>query len=310
MAQIEVFKLHGADVIRVRNVHFIFVALAVCSRLGAISGLRGDRLGKDILLVKQHLKIVLYLVNGELTLMERRQNGQQHIGIVFDLVQIEMVFVIIVGLLIGVQILPQFILHRAVGGLCRQQVRILREIGGRDNVGHASAEDGGTGLQQPQQHDQQQADPANNQKCLFVFGNKLSGLLRRVRAFPRALRCCLRRCCRVPGAVRRSVCGGILLLQLLFLPHPGNEVTGRKLRILPQCLLIQRIRIGLDRCLLCLGYLPPGFQFAVRLPVVELAVSVEDSLFHAALCQVSSLHADIFLLHLMHLRMGGVADLL
>lgn len=67
MAQIEVFKLHGADVIRVRNVHFIFVALAVCSRLGAISGLRGDRLGKDILLVKQHLKIVLYLVNGELT---------------------------------------------------------------------------------------------------------------------------------------------------------------------------------------------------------------------------------------------------
>ena len=310
MAQIEVFKLHGADVIRVRNVHFIFVALAVCSRLGAISGLRGDRLGKDILLVKQHLKIVLYLANGELPIMERRQDRQQHIGIVLDLVQIKMVFVIIVGLLIGVQILPQFILHRAVGGLCRQQVRILREIGGRDNVGHASAEDGGTGLQQPQQHDQQQADPANNQKRLFVFGNKLSGLLRRVRAFLCAFRCRLRRCRRVPGAMRRPVCGGILLLQLLFLPHPGDKVTGRKLRILPQSLLVQRIRIRLDRRLLCVGYLPPGFQLAVRLPVLELAVPVSDSPFHAALRQVPCLYADIFLLHLMYLRMGGVTDLL
>ena len=310
MAQIEVFKLHGANIPCVWDFYLILIALAVCSRLGAISGLRGDRLGKDILLVKQHLKIVLYLVNGKLTLMERRQNGQQHIGIVLDLVQIKMVFVIIVGLLIGVQILPQFILHRAVGGLCRQQVLIFGEIRGRDDVGHASTENRGTGLQQPQQHDQQQADPAHDQKRLFVFGNKLSGLLRRIRAFLCALRCRLRRCRRVPGAMRRPVCGGILLLQLLFLPHPGNEVTGRKLRILPQCLLIQRIRIGLDRRLLCAGYLPPGFQLAVRLPVLKPAVSVADSLFHAALRQVSRLHADIFLLHLMHLRMGGVADLL
>ena len=149
MAQIEVFKLYGADIPGVWDFYLILVALAVRSRLRAVSGFRGDRLGKNILLVKQHLKIVLYLVNGKLTLMERRQNGQQHIWIVLDLVQIKMILVIIVGLLIGVQILPQFILHRTVGGLCRQQVRILGEIGGRDNVGHASAEDGGTGLQQP-----------------------------------------------------------------------------------------------------------------------------------------------------------------
>ena len=227
-----------------------------------------------------------------------------------DLVQIKMVLVIVVGLLVGVQILPQFILHRAVGGLRRQQVRILGEIGGRNDVGHTSAEDGGTGLQQPQQHDQQQADPTHNQKCLFVFGNKLSGLLRRVRAFPRALRCCLRRCCRVPGAMRRPVCGGILFLQLLFLPHPGNRIAGCQLRILPQSLLVQRLRVGLNRRLLCMGYLPPWFQLAICLPVLELAVSVADSLFHAALRHVPRLHANIFLFYLMHLRMGGVADLL
>ena len=99
-------------------------------------------------------------------------------------------------------------------------------------------------------------------------------------------------------------------MQLLFLPHPGDGIAVCKLRILPQSLLVQRIRVGLNRRLLRVGYLPPGFQLAVRLPVMELAVSVADSLFHAALRQVSRLHADIFLLHLMHLRMGGVADLL
>ena len=107
-------------------------------------------------------------------------------------------------------------------------------------------------MQQPQQHDQQQANPAYKQKRLFVFGNKLSGPFRRVRAFLRILRCCLRRRCRVPGAMRRPVCGGILLLQLLFLPHPGDGIAGRKLWILPQSLLVQRIRVSLDRRLLCL----------------------------------------------------------
>ena len=74
--------------------------------------------------------------------------------------------------------------------------------------------------------------------------------------------------------------------------------------------MVQRIRVGLNRRLLRVGYLPPGFQLAVRLPVLEFAVPVADSLFHAALRQVPSLHTDIFLFYLMHLCMGGVADLL
>ncbi len=57
--------------------------------------------------------------------------------------------------------------------------------------------------------------------------------------------------------MRCPVCGGVLLLQLLFLPHPGDEVAVCKLRILPQCLLIQRICIGLDRRLLRAG-IPPA----------------------------------------------------
>ena len=80
------------------------------------------------MLVEQHLKVALHLVYGEGPLMERRQDGQQHIGIVLDLVQIVVILVIVVGLLIGVQIPPQLVLFGAVGGLRRQQVGILREI--------------------------------------------------------------------------------------------------------------------------------------------------------------------------------------
>ena len=78
--------------------------------------------------IKQHLKVALHLVYGEGPLMERRQDGQQHIGIVLDLVQIVVILVIVVGLLIGVQIPPQLVLFGAVGSLRRQQVSILGEI--------------------------------------------------------------------------------------------------------------------------------------------------------------------------------------
>ena len=110
--------------------------------------------------------------------------------------------------------------------------------------------------------------------------------------------------------MRRPVCGGILLLQLLFLPHPGNGVAGCKLGILPQSLLVQRIRVGLDCRLLCAGYLPPGFQLAVCPPVLQLAVPIAHGLFHAALSEMARGHAGVLLLHLPHLGMGGVADLL
>ena len=60
--------------------------------------------------------------------MERRQDGQQHIGIVLNVVQIVVILVIVVCLLIGIQIPPQLVLLGAVGGLRRQQVSILGEI--------------------------------------------------------------------------------------------------------------------------------------------------------------------------------------
>ena len=80
MAQIEVFKLHGADIIIVIDPVALRMGVALRIRpgicLNVVPPFHLHRLGKDILLVKQHLKIALYLVNGELALMERRQDGQ------------------------------------------------------------------------------------------------------------------------------------------------------------------------------------------------------------------------------------------
>ena len=57
--------------------------------------------------------------------MECTDDGQQHIGIVFDGIKVKMVFVIIVGAGIGVEIVLQFVLQSAVGGLRSQQVSVL-----------------------------------------------------------------------------------------------------------------------------------------------------------------------------------------
>ena len=57
--------------------------------------------------------------------MERTEDGQQIIGVVFDLVQIVMIFVIAVGGLVAVQVAPQVGLQRRIGGLGPQQVAVL-----------------------------------------------------------------------------------------------------------------------------------------------------------------------------------------
>ena len=44
--------------------------------------------------------------------------------------------------------------------------------------------------------------------------------------------------------------GGVLLLQALLLPQPGDGIAGRKLRVLHNGLLPIEIRIGLHRYLL------------------------------------------------------------
>ena len=314
MGEVEVFQLHGADIIIVIDPVALRMGVALLVRpgirLNVVPPLHLHRLGEDVLPVKQHLKVALHLVYGKLPLMERRQDRQQHIGIVLNVVQIIVILVIVVGLLIGIQIPPQLVLFGAVGGLRRQQVSILGEIGGGHNVGHASAEHGGAGLQQAQQQHQHKADPADDKEHLLVPGYELAGLLRRLRALLCALGCRLRRRLCTLRAARRPVGRRVLPLHPLLLPDAGDGAAGRKLGVIMERLLVKRLRVGPDRRLLRLCRVPPGLHLPLRPPVLQLAVPIAHGFFHAALGEMARRHAGVLLLHLPHLGMGGVGDLL
>ena len=99
MREIEVFKLHRTDIVGVRNLNLVLVGLGygltrfgICvgggsyTGFGAVSGLCLNGLGKDILLVEQHLKCAADFVNRPLATVESRYCREQNIGVVFDLV--------------------------------------------------------------------------------------------------------------------------------------------------------------------------------------------------------------------------------
>ena len=104
MGEIEVFQRDIADVIVVRNFNIIVVALAVRPGNGTVAHLNHHILGQNVLAVKEHLECSTHLVQRPLALMERTDDGQQHIGIVFNGVEVKMVFVIIVGAGVGVEV--------------------------------------------------------------------------------------------------------------------------------------------------------------------------------------------------------------
>ena len=261
------------------------------------------------MLVKEGLKVTLYLVDGEHPFMECRQNGNQHIGVMLDFVQVEVILVIVVGGLVGIQVFPQFILFGAVGFFRRQHVGILGQIGRCHDIGHPAAEHGGTGLQGAQQHHQQKADAAHDQRALPMPFQEKGGALGLLGGFLGRLCRGLRCFSSLGGLARRPVCRRILLLQLPFLPQAGDGI-GCKLGVLSHGFPIVEIRIGLDRRLLRLCRIPPGFQLAFRPPVLDTTVSVTHSLLKAAFPQVARLDAGIFLLHLPDLAVDRCACLL
>ena len=164
-------------------------------------------------------------------------------------------------------------------------------------------------MQGAQQHHQQKADAAHDQRTLPMPFQEKGGALGLLGGFLgrlcRGLRC-------FPGLgslARRPVCRRILLLQLPFLPQAGDGI-GCKLGVLRHGFPIVEIRIGLDRRLLRLCRVPPGFQLAFCPPVLDTAVSVAHSLLNAAFSQVARLDAGIFLLHLPDLAVDRCARLL
>ena len=165
-------------------------------------------------------------------------------------------------------------------------------------------------MQQAQQQHQHKADPADDKEHLLVPGYELAGLLRCLRALLCALGCCLRRRLCTLRAARRPVGRRVLPLHPLLLPDAGDGAAGRKLGVIMERLLVKCLRVGPDRRLLRLCRVPPGLHLPLRPPVLQLAVPIAHGFFHAALGEMACGHAGVLLLHLPHLGVGGVGDLL
>ena len=168
------------------------------------------------------------------------------------LVKVKVVFVIIVGGLVVVQIGLQVGFQLGVGVLGGQHIAVLGKVRGRRDAGSGTSKHGGAGLQAADNQKHQKPQHQNGQRPFPVAPHKggrpfafLGGCLGRLGGGPG---CCLGR------ALRRCACGlarcpgglGVLALDLLFLPHPGNGVTGClcDLRVIPQGLLVEILRVG------------------------------------------------------------------
>ena len=216
MGEIEVFELHVADVVVIRDAIGFRVRVAVCVRpcvgLRAVSGFDDDLFGEDVLLFKQHLERTLHLIQRELALVKSRENGDQHIGVMLNIVQIEVILVVAVSAFVGVEIALQLLLHPAILRLRAQHRVILAEIRGSDNRRAGRGEHRTRANSSTEQNEKGNSD-TDPDEDLLVFLKKLLDLVGHL--FTELLAGIL---CGSPGGLRTGISsGGIFLLDVLLL---------------------------------------------------------------------------------------------
>ena len=307
MGEIEVFELHVADVVVIRDAVGFRVRVAVCVRpcvgFRAVSGFDDNLFGEDVLLFKQHLERTLYLIQRELALMESRENGDQHIGVMLNVIQIEVVFIIVVSAFVGVEIALQLLLHLAILRFCAQHRVILAEIRGSDNrrAGrgeHRTRADSGTEQNEKGNSD---ADPDEDllvllKDLLDLFGCLLTELLAGI-------------LCGSPGGLRTGIpCSGVFLLDVLLLVVLVHVLL-LHLRMLLLISLILELRISGIRLVFQLG------DLLIRLVDAAFPMMTEmpRSGLSGNLCFMRRLNRRVFLLDLMDFAVNagseGVTDL-
>ena len=309
MGKVEVFQLHLADIVVIRHFHVIVISLAVCPCLRSIAYLHFHCLRQDVLLFKEHLQFLLNLADGKHPFMERRENGDQHIRVMLDLVQIKTVFVISgVQSFIVIQFILKFLLQFTVGRLRSQHIRILGEIRGSKYTAHAGARHHGTG-RYPAKQQSNTGTNADHQQ------HRPAMVLDVEECFLECVLCFLRRTFRRGRCV---LCGFLCLPQLLcvvpldplFLQKARYRVRSCQCRIIMQCLLVKVLGVCLDRSLLCLRRVTPRLCAVMVDGGTDFTFSVGNPTLRQHLALVSGLNTHIFLFHLMYLRMGGVDDLM
>ena len=190
----------------------VAVCVRPCVGFRAVSGFDDDLFGEDVLLFKQHLKRSLHLIQRELTLMESRENGDQHIRVMLNIVQIEVVFIVVVSAFVGVEIVLQLLLHLAILRFCAQHRIILAEIGGSDNRRTGRGEHRTRADSSTEQNEKGNSD-ADPDEDLLVLLKELLDLVGHL--FTELLAGIL---CGSPGSLRTGISsGGIFLLDVLLL---------------------------------------------------------------------------------------------
>ena len=161
MGQVEVFQRHGADEILIRHLHLVLIVLGgdfsgfrvhtgarAGPGLGAVADFHLHGLGQGVLPVKQIGKEAPHLGERPFPLIVSGQQGDQHIGVVDDLVQVIVVFVI-TGMqrFVVVQLILQIRLQLRISCLRAQHILIPRGIGGGGQGGGGALKEHGTGGQ-------------------------------------------------------------------------------------------------------------------------------------------------------------------
>ena len=281
----------------------VAVCIRPCVGFRAVSGFDDDLFGEDVLLFKQHLECTLHLIQRELALVESRENGDQHIGVMLNIVKIEVVFIIVVSAFVGVEIALQLLLHPAILRLRTEHRVILAEIRGSDNrrAGrgeHRTRADTGT-----EQNEKGNSDADPDEDLLVVlkellelvghlFAELLAGILRGS-----------------PGSLRTGIpCSGIFLLDVLLLVVLVHVLL-LHLRMLLLISLILELGVSYIRLVFQLGNL------LIRLVDAAFPMMTEmpRSGLSGNLCFMRRLNRRVFLLDLMDFAVNagskGVTDL-
>ena len=190
MRQIEVFQFHRTDVVGVRNLDFVLVffgysfsgvGVGVRGRsgtgFGAVSGLGFYSLRENILLLKQHLNYAPDLINRPLATVQGRNSRKQHIRVVFDIIEIIVIFIVVVGAFVVVKVVLQLSFQSTILCFCRHHIAVLYGVGGCTKGRHTALYQNGAGGNDIEHEYHQQADTGYDQRTLFVLGDELGGFL-------------------------------------------------------------------------------------------------------------------------------------
>ena len=307
MGEIEVFELHVADVVVIRDAIGFRVRVAVCVRpcvgFRAVSGFDDNLFGEDVLLFKQHLERTLHLVQRELALMESRENGDQHIGVMLNIVQIEVVFIIVVSAFVGVEIALQILLHLAILRFCAQHRVILAEIRGSDNRRASRGEHRTRADSSTEQNEKGNSDADPDEDLLVLLKELLDLVGRLLTELLAGALCCS------PGSLRTGISSsGIFPLNVLLLVVLVHVLL-LHLRMLLLISLILELRISSIRLVFQLGNLlirlvDAAFPMMTEMPSGSLSGDLRF---------MRRLNRRVFLFDLMNFAMNagseGVPDL-